>query len=326
MRFLLTGVTGKVGASLLPALLAEPRLAGASVTALCNNRVIPETDRVTVVRGSLADPGVLGRAMAGVTHVVHMAAVKESPDLFIDVAIRGMFHLLEAARLSDTVRQVVLIGGDCAVGHAFQPFDGPVTEAAPRKAYPGVYALTKVIEEVMLETYQHQYGLNGCILRAPWIMEKDDFRFAMTFGPEQFGGPDWAQYLDPEQIARAQAENLVPLVLDRDGQPLKRNFVHVDDLVAAILAAIDNPAAERQLFNIAMTQPVCYGAMAAYLHRTRGLEAIRVPTDMIGNLLDNAHARQRLGWSPTVGLEDLIERAWRHERPANEPRKVWYPG
>ncbi len=78
--------------------------------------------------------------MAGVTHVIHMAAVKETPALIFDVALKGAFQLLDAARTSRTFRQFILIGGDCSVGHIFHGYDGPITEGSPRRAYPGVYA------------------------------------------------------------------------------------------------------------------------------------------------------------------------------------------
>ena len=47
-------------------------------------------------------------------------------------------------------------------------------------------------------------------------------------------------------------------MLDEQGRPVKRNFVHVNDLADAILLAIGNPAARRQTFNIAMDEPVHY--------------------------------------------------------------------
>jgi UDP-glucose 4-epimerase len=53
----------------------------------------------------------------------------------------------------------------------------------------------------------------------------------------------------------------VPVMLDPEGQAVKRNFVHVDDLVSALLLAIDHPKARQQLFNICMDEPVDYGEM-----------------------------------------------------------------
>ncbi len=234
-----------------------------------------------------------------------------------------MFNLLEAFR-AEGGRQFMLIGGDCSVGHIFHDYDGPVTELSPRRAYPGCYALTKVIEEVMLEQLRIQYRLNTCCLRAPWIMEKDDFRHALSF-TEQFGGPAWSDFLTAAEIAAHGRDNLVPLLLDHTGAPLRRNFVHVSDLVAAILAALDNPAAEGELFNIAMDEPVDYGAVAAHL-AGRGYRPLRIPTPLFQNWLSNAKARLRLGWSPNVDLPALIDLAWDHVRAPDDPRKIWYPG
>ena len=326
MRLLLTGVTGKVGQNFLPAFLDAKKFRDWDVVAVCNNRLIPETSRVRVVKGSLGDAATVEEAMADVTHVVHMAAVKESPDLCMDVAVKGMFLMLEAFRQSPEARQFILIGGDCSVGHAFQEYPGPVTETSPRKASPGCYALTKVLEETMLEQYQHQYGVNGCILRAPWIMEKDDFRCVLSFGEDQFGGPPWSDFLSEADIEQGRDEGLVPVMLDRDAQPLRRNFVHVEDLVEAIIAALDCPAACQQLFNVCMDEPVDYGAVARHLKRTRKMDAKEIGTPLYSNWLDNSKARLLLGWRPKIDLEELIEQAWTYRRSADDPRKIWYPG
>ncbi len=183
----------------------------------------------------------------------------------MDVTVKGLFWLLEAFRGSNAARQFILIGGDAGVGHFHYRHDGPITEATPHMAYPGCYALSKVLEEVMLEQFGIQYGINHCCLRAPWIMEKDDFRYTLSFGDDVFGGPVW-KTLVPEADARHYHQmGTVPLLLDADDRPLKRNFVHVDDLVEAIMAALDNPRAERQLFNVCMDRPVDYGEVADYL-------------------------------------------------------------
>ena len=324
MKLLVTGATGKVGANFLPAFFAAEKFSDWSVRAICNNRIIDDP-KVEVVRCSLADTDAVRDAMVGVTHVLHMAAVKDSPALAIDVGVKGMFNLLEAFRASPDARQFILIGGDCSVGHIFHHYHAPITEVSPRRAYPGCYALTKVIEEVMLEQYRFQYGVNSCCLRAPWIMEKDDFRFVLSFR-EQFGGPPWETLLDRSEIIRHAEAGSVPLLQDAGGAPLRRNFVHVSDLVSAILAAIDNPQAEGQLFNVAMDVPVDYGDVAAHLHATRGLPVVELATGFHSNWLDNTKARFLLGWRPQVDLIQLIERAWDYQRAPDDPRIVWYPG
>src|SRR5665213_3447190 len=252
MLLLITGATGKVGTNLIAQILSEPRWSGAKIRALCHQRLIPETDRVEVIKGNISERESVERAMAGVTHVVHLATCKETPEVVMDVAVKGLFWLLETFRLSKTASQFILIGGDASVGHFFYRHDGPVTEQTPHQAYPGCYALSKVLEEVLLTQFTIQYGINTCCLRAPWIMEKDDFRYTLSVGEDIFGGPDWKTMVPADAARKDAAEGTVPLLRDADGHPLKRNFVHVDDLVSAILAAIDNPRAERQLFNICM--------------------------------------------------------------------------
>lgn len=326
MLILVTGATGKVGRNLIARVLGDPAFAGARIRALCHNRVIPETDRIEVIKGSIADRAVAAAAIRSVSHVVHLATCKEIPEDVMDVAVKGMFWLLEEFRQSPTARQFILIGGDAGIGHFFYRHDGPITEAVPHMAYPGCYALSKVLEEVMLTQFGIQYGLNGCCLRAPWIMEKDDFRYTLSFGDDLFGGPDWKTMVPQDAARKYAAGKTVPLLRDADGNPLKRNFVHVDDLISAILAAIDNPNAERQLFNISMDRPVDYGEVADYLARTRGYASVDIPSFFHSNWMDNTKAKYRLGWAPRFDLARLIDSAWDYPRTADDPRVVWYPG
>jgi len=113
MQLLVTGATGKVGQAFIARFLADPKWASASVLALCHNRTLPETARLKVVRGSIADPDVVKAAVAGTTHVIHMATVKEDPVQAMDVAVKGMFLLVDAFRQSPEARQFILVGGDC---------------------------------------------------------------------------------------------------------------------------------------------------------------------------------------------------------------------
>lgn len=326
MKLLITGATGKVGGNLIARILSEPRLSHIHIRALCHNRMLAETDRLEVLRGTISDRACVEAAMAGVTHVVHLATCKETPELVMDVTVKGLFWLLESMRASATAVQFILIGGDASVGHFFYDHGAPVTELTPHMAYPGCYALSKVLEEVLLQQVHIQYQLNTCCLRAPWIMEKDDFRYTLSFGDDVFGGPVWKTLVAPEVAERCVNEGTVPLLHDAHGRPLKRNFVHVDDLVDAILAALDNPATKGKLYNVCMDEPVDYGAVAAYLKTTRGLGSIDIPSAYHSNWLDNAQAKSSLDWRPKYDLPRLIEAAWTYRRAANDPRRAWYPG
>jgi nucleoside-diphosphate-sugar epimerase len=326
MKILVTGATGKVGSTFIRALLADPAAADATVVALCHQRVPPPHPRVSVVRGSIADRAVVRAAMAGATHVLHLATCKETPEDVMDVTVKGLFWLLEEARASATLRRFVLIGGDAAMGHFVYPHPVPVTETQRHTAYPGCYALSKVLEEVMLEQFHVQYGLDGCCLRAPWIMEKDDFRSSNSFGDDVFGGPRWCDLVGPDKAAAYRAAGTVPVMLDASGRPVRRNFVHVDDLVAAIRIALVHPAARQQTFNICMDEPIDYRAVADHLRATRGLPSVDVPTAYCSTWLDNTKAKFLLGWRPTYDLARLVDAAYGYQRPADDPRRIWYPG
>lgn len=325
-RILVTGATGKVGQAFLRRFFEEPRFSAFTVRALVHNRTLPPRDRLEVVRGTIADRDNVRQALEGVTHVLHLATVKETPEQVMDVAIKGMFWLLETCRVSPTFRQFILLGGDNAVGHFVYPHPIPVTETQRHTPYQGCYALSKVLEEVMLEQYYIQYDLNGCCLRAPWIMEKDDFKYQLSFGDDVFGAPRWREYVTPEQAAEYVRTQTVPVMLDPDSQPVKRNFVHVEDLVSAIFCALDHPKARQQTFNICMNEPVDYRELGDYLAQSRGLPTVDIVTPYHSTWLDNAKARFLLGWRPVYDLKRMTDEAWAYQRAVDDPRIIWYPG
>lgn len=324
-RILVTGATGKVGSQFLRRCFADARFNDVIVRALCHQRTLPPTDRLEVARGSISDRAFVNDAMHDVTHVLHLATCKETPEDIMDVAVKGLFWILEACRSSKTFRQFILIGGDAGMGHFFYPHPIPVTETQNHSAYPGCYALSKVLEEVMMEQYAIQYDLNACCLRAPWIMEKDDFKQQLTFADDVFGGPRWRDLVGAQRADEYIKTNTIPVMLDPAGTPVQRNFVHVDDLADAILTAIDHPKA-KQTFNVCMDEPVNYRAVAEYLLRTRGYPSVDIQTPYHSTWLDNAKAKFLLGWRPRYDLAAMIEAAFNYRRPPDEPRKIWYPG
>lgn len=326
MKILITGASGKVGRHFIGKILGDRKFAGARLRALCHNRMLEGHERLEVVKGSISERGTVEKAMEGVTHVLHLATCKETPEDVMDVAVKGLFWLLEAARESRTFKQFLMVGGDAAMGHFFYPHPVPVTEGQKHSPYPGCYALSKVLEEVMLDQYYIQYGLEGCCLRAPWIMEKDDFKYSLSFGEDVFGGPRWRDFVTTEEADAYHEAGTIPVMLDPDGVPVQRNFVHVEDLVSAIMSAIDNPKASKQLFNICMDEPIHYGLVAAYLAKEFDLDSVEIPTPYRSTWLDNSKAKFLLGWRPGYDMERLASEAYRYKRPADDPRKVWYPG
>jgi nucleoside-diphosphate-sugar epimerase len=115
-------------------------------------------------------------------------------------------------------------------------------------------------------------------------------------------------------------------MLDPDGQPVLRNFVHLSDLADAILLAIDHPKARQQTFNICMDEPVDYRMLADHLQRTRGLRSVDIKTPYYSTWLDNAKAKFLLGWRPRYDLPRMADEAFDYRRPPDDLRTIWYPG
>jgi nucleoside-diphosphate-sugar epimerase len=325
-KILITGATGKVGKTLIKRLLHESKFDSLTIRALCHNRPLEEHPLIEIIHGSIQNLEVVEKALEDVTHVIHLATVKETPEQIIDVAVKGLFWLLETCRSSSTFQQFIMVGGDASVGHFIYPHPLPVTETQKHSAYPGCYALSKVLEEVMLEQYYSQYDLNGCCLRAPWIMEKDDFKYQLSFGEDVFGGPRWRDLVSPQQADEYLSTHTIPVMLDPDGQPVKRNFVHVEDVVSALMLAIDHPRARQQLFNISMDEPIDYGELGHYLSASRNLPTVGIKTPYHSTWLDNNKAKLLLGWRPTYDMQKMADSAWDYERSPDDPRIIWYPG
>lgn len=323
MKILLTGATGKIGQNFLKNIGQLPE--HFTVRALCHNRMVEKTGQIEAFKGDLTQHGSIKKAMEGITHVIHLATTKEDPNTVMDVAVRGLFWLLEECVASPDFKQFILVGGDAAVGHFF--YDrGEVLETDTKMPYPGCYALSKAMEEDMLAYYHIQYQLNTCCLRVPWIMEKDDFKYAMKFGEEQFGGPLWADLVGREKAREYAREDRVPLLLDVAGKPLKRNLIHVNDLIRAIFKALDNPQTHGELFNIAMGGPLDYGKVAYYIASEYGGTPIEIPTDYYSVKLNITKAKEKLDWVPDYDGKRLIDEAYTYVRDPNDVRKVWYPG
>ncbi len=154
------GGSGKIGQRILRVL--EGR--GLAIRALVHNTPV-EAAQLTAIQGSITELDAAKEGVRGADAVVQMATMKEDPDTFFDVSIRGTFNILEACR-ENSVQQVVLLSGDAVMGIWFYPQPIPIDENHPLAAYPGYYAFSKVIEEVMAEQYAVQYGVPISILRS----------------------------------------------------------------------------------------------------------------------------------------------------------------
>lgn len=168
----MTGATGLVGSWAVRALVER----GAEVVCLVRDWV-PQSelvrsglmDRVRVVRGDLADQALMERVMGEyeADTVLHLAAqtivgvANRNPVSTFETNIAGTWRLLEAARRSPSVKQIVVASSDKAYGdQEHLPYD----EKTPLEGrHP--YDVSKSCTDLIAQSYAHTYGLPVCITR-----------------------------------------------------------------------------------------------------------------------------------------------------------------
>lgn len=310
------GASGKVGRALVASLEAK----GFQVKALVHRTPV-EGRNVVSIAGSIADPVLVRQVVQGAQVVVQLATAKEDPEAFFDVSIKGTFNLLEACR-HEKVGQFILFGGDAALGIWFYPQPIPLDENHPRRAYPGYYAFSKVLEETMTEQYGIQYGLPFTVLRASWIFEGCDllkhFSLLHNVRPAEKGHGFGEVDLEILRLVHSREER-IPVLVDAKGNPLRRHIVHLDDVVQSFERALENPSALGQTFNISGPAPFDYRVAARYLS-----EKLMIPTvdlrcpDYHSFEINITRARTVLGYTPQNDFFRMADRALssltRHEK------------
>ncbi|MSU48599.1 MAG: NAD(P)-dependent oxidoreductase [Opitutus sp.] len=269
-------------------------------------------NNIVSVAGSISDSQVVEAVVHGADIVVQLATAKEDAATFFDVSVRGTFNVLEACR-RQKIRQFILFGGDAALGIWFYPQPIPLDEHHPRTAYPGHYAFSKVMEEVMAEQYAIQYGVPVTVLRSSWVFEGTDllrhFSLLQNVSPTE-PGHGFGE-ISPEvlELVRNHQER-IPVLTDAGGVPLRRHIVHVDDVMQAFRRMVDNPATIGQTFNIASPAPFDYAVAADYLSRQLHISTVPLRCPAYHSFEVNInHARTVLGYAPENDFFRMADRA-----------------
>lgn len=156
----------------------------------------------------------------------------------------------------------------------------------------GIYAATKKCDEIIASYYAKQYNLNISALR-----------FFTVYG--EWGRPDMAVSIFTDKIWRGQE---VPLFGHGN---LKRDFIHIDDLVRGIKLVLDN-AKGYSTFNIGSEWPITNGGLAEKIASIMNLplKTKDLPIQPGEALCTHADTNKikAIGFENKVGLEDGLKR------------------
>jgi UDP-glucose 4-epimerase len=300
-RVLVTGGAGFIGSALVRRLVAAGSVVRVLDDLSIGQRAYLDGVRVELIVASLANPRAVEEAVEGCAAVVHLAARAGIPDSVsdplgtFDANVTQTVHLLDAARRAGA-RRFVLASSNAVLG----PHEPPADETVlPRPSSP--YGASKLAGEAYVEAYAATYGIAACALR-----------FSNAYGPRS---------LHKKSVVAAWLRAALgggSLTIHGDGEQT-RDFVHVDDLAAALVAAL---AAREQdvagaVFQVGTGRETTVNELAATLAAAVGRSLpVRHEPVRAGDVLRNASrvelAAERLGWRATIALPDGLREtaAW----------------
>ncbi len=297
---LVTGGAGFIGSHLVAGLVARGRRVRVLDDLSTGRReFLAGRGGVELLVGDVRDPDAVRRAVAGAEVVFHQAALRsvpgsvDDPFAYHDVNVTGTMRLLLAARAAG-VRRLVFASSSAVYGD--QPAMPLHEELRPQPISP--YGASKLIGEHYGANFSLHYGLEAVSLR-----------YFNVFGPRQDPASEYAAVV--ARFIQAALRG-VPLEVHGDGAQT-RDFIYVENVVDANLAAAEAADVAGEVFNVAC------GERLSVLDIARGLETVlgrplsvrHTPArrgDVRDTLADVSRARARLGFVPAVGFQEGLRR------------------
>jgi CDP-glucose 4,6-dehydratase len=299
-----TGATGFLGTHLTGSLVGL----GARVVVLSRDQVPMSSlrrewwDRVAIVEGSVEHQQLLER-MLGEYHVAtvfHLAAqtqvgvANKNPVPSYEANVRGTWALLEAARRTSTIAQIVTASSDKAYGT--QPVLPYTEDMALLATNP--YDVSKACSDLIAASYARTYGTPVAITRCGNLFGPGDANF---------------ERLVPGTI-RSVLRGERPLI--RSDGTMTRDYLYVADAVLAYLGLAEALAADLdringEAFNFSTEEPL---SVLQLVERIQRAAETSLEPDILGvarneidhQFLSAAKARKVLGWTPRHTLDDAL--------------------
>lgn len=303
VQVLVTGAGGFIGSRLCERLVEE----GAEVRALVRYTSdgeagwldrSPIRGRIDVRRGDLADRDSVFNAVNGCDIVFHLGALIAipysylAPESYVRTNILGTLNVLQAVRELGIGRLVHTSTSEVYGSAQFVP----MTEAHPLVGQ-SPYSASKIAADKLAESYHRSFETPVVTLR-PFN----------TFGPRQS-----ARAVIPAIAVQLLAGRTVRL---GDARPT-RDFVFVDDTADAFLRAATTPGVEGLTIHTGGGREVAIGDLPAMIGAAAGLpvrveadpERMRPAASEVARLhADASLAREKLGWTPSVSVEEGLAR------------------
>lgn len=260
-RIVIVGGAGFIGSHFTDRLLADPKTE--AVTLFDNfssghewHYAHHQSDtRLAVVRADAGDGEALIDVIAGHDTVIHLAA---NPDI-ARAALEPSIDFKEGTVLTHNVVEAMRITGCPRILYASgsgvygDRGESEVSEDHGPMLPISTYGASKLACEALISSYCHMFGLTACV-----------FRFGNVVGPRQTHGVGY------DFIAKLRRD---PTRLDilGDGRQSKP-YIHVDDVVSAVLFANEHAPSKLNIFNAASADALTVREIADMVVDCLGLE------------------------------------------------------
>lgn len=308
-RVLVTGAGGFIGSHLVENLLAQ----GARVRAFVRYnsrgdagllRLIPpgSLSQVEIAAGNLCDSSAIHKVVEGCEIVFHLGAMISIPYSYLHPAevaetnLIGTLNVLMACR-DLQVKRLIHTSSSEVYGTAIHV---PINESHPLQGQ-SPYSASKIGADKLAESFYCAYGLPVVTVR-PFN----------TFGPHQS-----ARAVIPTIITQALTQDVIHI----GNQDTSRDFTFVKDTVGGLVKAAEVSNVEGQVLNLGTGREITIRELVQKIVDKIGrpvkieLDSRRLRPDKseVRRLIsDNLLARQALGWTPEVSLDEGLDQtiAW----------------
>ena len=205
-----------------------------------------------------------------------------------EINLLGTLNLAEACQELTTLSRFIFLGTSEEYGRLPVPF-----EESFREAPINAYGVTKLAAIQFLQALVQAHGFPAVILRP-----------SIVYGPRQ----------DVDMFLPALIKTLISgkqFEMTRGEQT--RDFLFIDDMVNAILHALNAPGVEGQVINISSAKPVRIDHLAKKVAQLIGPGTENLlnfgardyrPGETMNYWSNNVRAQELLNWSPTISLEE----------------------
>jgi UDP-glucose 4-epimerase len=304
-RVLVTGAAGNIGQAVARRLLAESQFE----LRASDERPVPEWMRQAgeVHSGDLRDLDEARLAIAGCTHVIHLAAIVggignwNALPYTLTEANNALCNAVFGAALEVDIERFVYMSSAMVFERATKfPTPEDYLDECPTPLSP--YGFSKLSGEVYTRAAHDEHGLPFTICRP-----------SNAYGPGELPADEpGISHVVPDLIGKVLSGQR-PLEIFGSGKQT-RTLTHLDDTADGIVTAMTSPAGLNADFNITGSEELTVAEIAAMVWEACGqdpaeLELKHVESfqvDVQRRLLSAEKAKRVLGWEPKISVREGI--------------------